>query len=531
MPKLPSPVARLSLKGKFLLLFSSQALLLLVVFGLGYIGLERLRHGQDELRGILPKANLAARVLHDSDVLRVIHVSLVGGGGNAEYVTKRLKRLKEVEEALAATLDEFERLPWAADERAMVDRIATGMRRYMDAFAPVLARARTASAAEIPELIEANTAFRREGYNLLLELLPRIQGKGEQRVLADQQAARRTQAIMGASLVLALALGLWISWMVSLQTRKQAESLSRAMDGLSRGDLAQECPILTGDELGQSAQRLNQVILQLAGDIRSIMQISERAASGATELAATASQLSSATGEIGEAAERQRSAVERSTSAVGRMAASVASVRTSTDRAGQLSEASLAASGEGARSVAGARQAMAGIQESSERVARITGVISDIARQTNLLSLNAAIEAAKAGAQGKGFAVVAEEIRKLAERSATAAKEITTLIRESGERVVTGSESVLAMEASLATLESNVREFAATMSGIARAMVEQERSSQEVGEAMDTTRGLTDRNASATAELASSIEETSRTIDDLARLSGELQHLTHRFQV
>ncbi len=69
------------------------------------------------------------------------------------------------------------------------------------------------------------------------------------------------------------------------------------------------------------------------------------------------------------------------------------------------------------------------------------------------------------------------------------------------------------------------------MTGIARAMVEQDRSSREVGSAMDTTRELTDRNASATAELASSIDETTRTIDDLARLSGELQQLTHRFQV
>ena len=521
----------LSLKGKFLLLFSSQALLLGVVFTLGLFGLERLRRGQDELRGTLPKANVTARVLHDSDVLRVIHVSLVGGGDNADYVEKRLKRLKEVEDNLTRSLEDFERQGWTGEERAMVEKISSGMRKYMTSFEPILTRARKATSKEIPELIEANTAYRREGYNLLLDLLPKIQARGESRVFQDVAAARRTQATMAAGLVFALALGLWISRRVSLQTRRQAEALRGAMDGFNQGVLRQDCPIFTQDELGQSAQRLNEVIRNLAQDIRTIMQISERAASGATELAATAAELNAATGEIGEGAERQRHAVERSAASVGRMTDSITAVRASTDRAEQLSGASLAASAQGARSVQEARQAMGGIQESSERVARITSVISDIARQTNLLSLNAAIEAAKAGAQGKGFAVVAEEIRKLAERSASAAKEITALIQESGERVVAGSRSVLAVEEALGTLERNVRQFAATMTGIARAMGEQDHASREVGAAMATTRELTDRNASATMELASSIDETTRTIDDLARLSGELQQFTHRFQV
>ena len=525
------PSAGLSLKGKFLLLFASQALLLVVVFALGFFGLERLRRGQDELRGTLPKANVAARVLHDSDVLRVIHVSLIGGGGNAEYVEKRHKRLKEVEESLARTLEEFERQPWTGEERIMVGKITAGMRKYMDAFPPVLIRARKATAEEIPELIEANTAFRRDGYNLLLDLLPKIQARGELRVQADEAAARRTQATMVASLLLALGLGLWIYSRVSRQTRKQADALRLAMDGLSQGDLKQDCPIYTQDELGQSAARLNEVSRQFAQDIRTIIQISERAASGATELSATATQLSAATAEIGEGAEQQRSAVERSTASIAQMTASVTSVRSSTERAEQLSEASLSASAQGARSVQDARQAMAGIQESSERVARITGVISDIARQTNLLSLNAAIEAAKAGDQGKGFAVVAEEIRKLAERSATAAKEISALILESGDRVVAGSRSVLAVEETLGILESNVREFASTMTGIGRAMLQQDLAAKEVGSSMGTTTELTERNASATTELASSIDETTRTIDDLAQLAVELSQLTHRFRV
>ena len=519
-----------SLKGKFLLLFASQAILLGAVFVLGYLGLERLHRGQTELGGTLPKASVAARVLHDSDVLRVIHVSLIGGGRNDDYVGKRLKRLKEVEDQLNGSLADMERLSWAPDERGMVDRIMVGMRRYMAAFQPVLERSRKASPDTLPELIEANTAFRREGYNLLLKLLPKIQTQGERRVAADEVAVRRTQATMIGGLLLALGLGLWITRVVSRQTQRQADALRLSMDSLSKGDLQQSCAVLTKDEMGQSAERMNEVIRQFAHDIHAIVQISERAASGATELSATASELSAATAEIGEGAERQRSAVERSTASMAQMTASVSAVRASTERAEKLSIASLSASAEGTRSVTEAMQAMDGIKESSDRVGRITGVISDIARQTNLLSLNAAIEAAKAGAQGKGFAVVAEEIRKLAERSATAAKEITHLIQESGERVVAGSGSVQAVQHSLGTLEANVGDFAATMEGIARAMGEQARAAAEVGDTMRTTTQLTERNASATAELASSIQETTRTIDDLAQLAVELSQFTHRFK-
>ncbi len=92
------------LRGKFLLLFWSQMILLGLVFVLGYAALNRLRSGQIELGGNLPKAAVAAQVLHDSDALRVIHVSLIGGGRNVEYVDKRLKRLKEVEGMLTASL-------------------------------------------------------------------------------------------------------------------------------------------------------------------------------------------------------------------------------------------------------------------------------------------------------------------------------------------------------------------------------------------------------------------------------------------
>ena len=174
---------------------------------------------------------------------------------------------------------------------------------------------------------------------------------------------------------------------------------------------------------------------------------------------------------------------------------------------------------------------MQAIEDSSTKVGRITTVIADIARQTNLLSLNAAIEAAKAGHQGKGFAVVAEEIRKLAERSGAAAKEIAQLIQDSAEKVREGSVSTEAVREILAAIEDNTHARSRGAVVIGHAVEEQTNSCQVVVGAIGTTTQLSERNASATTELASTIQETARTVADLAKQAGELHQLTRKFKL
>ena len=172
---------------------------------------------------------------------------------------------------------------------------------------------------------------------------------------------------------------------------------------------------------------------------------------------------------------------------------------------------------------------MAAIEESSAKVGRITTVIADIARQTNLLSLNAAIEAAKAGAQGKGFSVVAEEIRKLAERSGQAAKEINALIQESTERVQVGAASVGSVSRALTALEQAIQGSATRIETIIQATDVQARSAEQAEQAIGTTTQLSERSASATTELASSLDETTRTVEDLAQAANHLRDLGSRF--
>jgi methyl-accepting chemotaxis protein len=273
------------------------------------------------------------------------------------------------------------------------------------------------------------------------------------------------------------------------------------------------------------------VIQKLHEDLQAIAGISVRTASGATELSATADLLNQNTRQISRSMDQQRDAMQQSALALSDMGRAVGDVRGQAQAAGGISEDALTISAQGLAEAEASQRAMDAIEESSAKVGRITTVIADIARQTNLLSLNAAIEAAKAGAQGKGFSVVAEEIRKLAERSAQAAKEISALIQESTDRVQVGSSAVGSVSRALAALERSIRDSADRIEAIIQATEAQSRATDEVMGAIGTTTQLTEQSASATTELASSLEETARTVKDLAQAANHLRDLGTRFKL
>jgi len=178
-----------------------------------------------------------------------------------------------------------------------------------------------------------------------------------------------------------------------------------------------------------------------------------------------------------------------------------------------------------------AARGIAEIREATGQIVKAVTVIQEIARQTNLLSLNAAIEAAKAGSMGKGFAVVAEEVRKLADRSRGAAGEIEQLIQRTQEAVESGVQGVNVTLHSLEDIRGRIGDVAGRFDQIGAAATAQTNTSREVNVLVDGNHAQLAQNASATQELSATVHEITRTASDLAEVAEGLRAAVGEFKL
>jgi methyl-accepting chemotaxis protein len=525
-------IKSLRIKTKFATLLWVQILLMAAITTGGWLSIQNTQAMVVTVGDNQTKLQKLSFLLNETNTLRIIQVSMIAAARNETYLTKRTERLKGVEARLAPIWPQLEALSWSPEDLGLMKQATEHVKRYLDGFPALLAQAKASSKPEAdPALMEGNLDELQSGRVIFEKVLAGLQAQTAGGVEHSSRMGDNVQLAMVWGFVLAVLLGLGLTWIVGRQVDQAVREINSAMGAASQGDLTRPPSVASKDDLGEIASNLRTLIFNLRADIQSIVQISEQSASGAMELTATAEELSATTRDISQSAEKQRLAMDHSSVLLREVAVSIRQAEASVAKTDKLSEDSLKMSAHGRASAAGSSQAMTAIETSSSKVGRITTVIADIARQTNLLSLNAAIEAAKAGAQGKGFAVVAEEIRKLAERSGTAAKEIAALIEESSERVKEGVKSTLGVSQILDAIEQNIKGGADGVRYILEAMGQQSQASGKVVAAVATTSQLTDQNASATTELASTLQETSRTIEDLAKLNQRLKALTVKFKV
>ncbi len=284
--------------------------------------------------------------------------------------------------------------------------------------------------------------------------------------------------------LLALVLGYVIAQMIA----RPLAAANRLVGAVAEGDLRSKVDVTSKDEVGQMLTAINQMVDNLRKTVGSVAASSANVASGSEEMSSTAQQLSQGATEQSAAAEESTSSMEEMTS----------SIQQNADNARQTDKIASKAAEDGRTS----GEAVARTVQAMKEVAEKINIIEEIARKTDLLALNAAVEAARAGEHGKGFAVVASEVRKLAERSQTAAAEISRLTSD-GVKTADGAGQLLAK------LVPDIQKTAELVREIAAASVEQSSGATQVSKAIQQLDQVIQQNAAASEEMASTAEELS----------------------
>lgn len=370
--------------------------------------------------------------------------------------------------------------------------------------------------------------------------------------------------------VLALLVGMWFARVIS----RPLNEVVNAAKAISNGDLTtKQIAYKNQDEIGQliaafgqMTQNLRQLIVQVSDSSQQVAASSEELTASAEQSAQAANQVAVAITDVAHGTEQQLKSVYNATQEVEQMVAGFKQIDGNANLVSASSEKTAAAADQGGlaiekainqistveKTVMNSVTVVAKLGERSKEIGQIVGTISGIASQTNLLALNAAIEAARAGEQGRGFAVVAEEVRKLAEQSQDAAKQIAQLINQvqadtdtavaamnqGAQEVQIGTQVVnLAGDAfgeisSLINQTSNqVREISAAIKRLAEGSGRIVSAVEEIEGASKEAAGQAQSVSAATEEQSASMEEIAASSQSLAKMAEELQGALHRFKI
>ncbi len=325
---------------------------------------------------------------------------------------------------------------------------------------------------------------------------------GDANTAADEQYAATRMimiAISAAAVIISIAAALWISMTISRGLHKATV----AVRDVAEGDLTKMAEIANKDEIGELLGHVNVMIERLRGVVGDAISASYNVSSGSQELSASSEQVS-------QGATEQAAAAEEASASMEEMAANI---KQNADNAAQTEKIARQSSKDAEASGEAVSRAVAAMRTIAEKIS----IVQEIARQTDLLALNAAVEAARAGEHGKGFAVVASEVRKLAERSQSAAAEIGAMSSSTVQSAQEAGDM-------LGRLVPDIRKTAELVSEITAACREQDIGASQINEAIQQLDKVTQQNASASEEMAATSEE-------LAAQSEELQTSISFFRV
>jgi methyl-accepting chemotaxis protein len=392
----------------------------------------------------------------------------------------------------------------------------------------------------------------------------------EQEKYAEDAANSRLMLVIVNIIVILLSI--LIAYFVSRSISRPVREVAEAASQIANGDLTmQSISYQSEDEIGKLANSFNTMLLNLRMIIQQVSVSAEQVAASSEELTASAeqsalaaTQVAGTITEVAQGTDQQRQSISDTLQIIDTMTAQVRQIAFNADSTTTVSKQTAAAAQKGGEAIEAAIKQMTTIDqtvaessavisalgERSKEIGQIVNTIAAIAGQTNLLALNAAIEAARAGEQGRGFAVVAEEVRKLAEQSQTATKQIASLIHEiqaetnkaiiamnagtrevtTGTQVVnTAGRSFQDIFALVGKMAGQIQDITASVQVVVASSAQIATSVSEVGEVSRVTSGQTQTVSAATEEQSASMQEIAAASEALADMAADLQVTITKF--
>jgi methyl-accepting chemotaxis protein len=350
-------------------------------------------------------------------------------------------------------------------------------------------------------------------------LVASLQSQAADRASAAQARKGGLQLALALTLLLACAGAAMAAWRLRNRVVQQVRDAVALCQDAAEGRLAAastQARVTSADEIGDLQRAMGAMVDELGASLRIVRDATGQVRAASAEIAAGNLDLSQRTEESGSSLQRTATAMEQLTSTVAQTADSA---RT----ANQLAATASSVAQRGGEAVTQVVTTMQGIDASSRRISDIIGTIDGIAFQTNILALNAAVEAARAGEQGRGFAVVASEVRSLAQRSASAAREIKALIGDSMQRVETGMRQVASAGSTMNEIVASVQRVSEVIGEITAAATEQSAGIGQINRSVFELDTMTQQNAALVEQSAAAAESLKGQATRLASVVGRFE--------